>query len=414
MAGALARWRAALLAVAIVAGVAPAVSAQPIATLSPPPPVLPQDQRRSDAEALADDARIYAQRYGVGLEEAMARLRAQEASVVETDAIAEAYRDRLAGISIEHMPVYRIVVLLTGDEPVPDRMIAAGGIDVPIVFRAGAPASRRAVLDAIAMHQADIRAALVDPPGMGVDQRSGRLLLAVGAADADGEGLPAIEARIGVLAGVPVHAIVPGRSADFDVAGGERLEYADHQAHRRYRCTSGFVVTDGARTAIATAAHCPDALDHVADDGTRTPLTMVGAWGAYDQDVQIHVGPAAMPPLFEAGPGLRAVTSWRNRASLRVGDFVCHQGITTGYSCAEIAIPDYAPPGDLCAGPCPATWVTVAGPHCAHGDSGGPVFLGGTAFGLVKAGSYRGDGSCTFYYFMSTDYLPQGWSLLRG
>jgi hypothetical protein len=56
--------------------------------------------------------------------------------------------------------------------------------------------------------------------------------------------------------------------------------------------------------------------------------------------------------------------------------------------------------------------VAVEGPTCAHGDSGGPVFLGQTAFGLVKGGSYRADGRCLFYYFMSTDYLPAGWSLL--
>jgi hypothetical protein len=40
------------------------------------------------------------------------------------------------------------------------------------------------------------------------------------------------------------------------------------------------------------------------------------------------------------------------------------------------------------------------------------VFNGTTAFGLVKGASYRGDGSCIFYFYMSTDYLPAGWSLL--
>lgn len=380
-------------------------------TLAPPPPGI---QVRTAAEALADDASTYAARYGVDLQEAMARLRAQEASIADTDAIAAAFQDRLAGISIEHAPVYRIVVLLTGDDPVPDRSIAAGGNTVPVIFRTGAPATRAAILDAIARHQADIRRDLIDAPGMGVDPRSGKLLLAVGADDADRDGLPEIERRIGALSGLAVRAFVPGRDADMAASGGGMLEEIDRSARRRYRCTSGFVVTDGKRTAITTAAHCPDVVDSVGTDGSRLPLSMVGAWGAGRQDVQIHVGGGAFAALFRAGNdgSLRGLTTWRPRSSIRAGDFVCHQGITSGYSCAEVLIPEYAPSGELCAGPCPATWTAVAGPSCAHGDSGGPVFLGETAFGLVKAGSYRPDGRCSFYFVMSTDYLPSGWTLL--
>jgi streptogrisin C len=40
------------------------------------------------------------------------------------------------------------------------------------------------------------------------------------------------------------------------------------------------------------------------------------------------------------------------------------------------------------------------------------VFSGTTAFGIVKGASYRRDGSCAFYFYMSLDYLPAPWSLL--
>ncbi len=99
-------------------------------------------------------------------------------------------------------------------------------------------------------------------------------------------------------------------------------------------------------------------------------------------------------------------------AATRAGDYVCHRGETTGYSCSTVQLTDFAPAGDLCGGPCLPTWVAVAGPKCKGGDSGAPVFLGGTAFGMVKGGSYRPDGSCAFYFYMSLDYLPPGWSLL--
>ena len=88
-------------------------------------------------EALAEDASQYATQFGVTPEEALRRLKGQRDSVAETVAIAREFEARLAGISIEHSPQYRIVVLLTGDEPVADRV--AGG--VPIVFRTGARAT---------------------------------------------------------------------------------------------------------------------------------------------------------------------------------------------------------------------------------------------------------------------------------
>ncbi len=60
----------------------------------------------------------------------------------------------------------------------------------------------------------------------------------------------------------------------------------------------------------------------------------------------------------------------------------------------------------------PAELGTVAGPNCRAGDSGAPVFSGTRAYGIVKGGSYRRDGTCAFYFYMSTDYLPTGWALL--
>ena len=48
------------------------------------------------------------------------------------------------------------------------------------------------------------------------------------------------------------------------------------------------------------------------------------------------------------------------------------------------------------------------------GDSGGPVFSGSVAFGIAKGINRTADGRCNFYYYMSTDYLPEPWRLLVG
>jgi streptogrisin C len=363
-------------------------------------------------EALADDAAQYAAHYGVPGDEAVRRLRAQQASVAATDAIASEFAARLAGISIEHSPEYRLVVLLTGSEPVPDRT-AAG---VPVIFRSGAKATRLQAILAMRRHLIDLRSELPGARGAGYDQRTGEVVLLVTSADIQRFGAPAIRARAEQLSGVPVRVVVNELiEQNMAVTGGARVEGVSSVTGRRNVCTSGFVVTDGTRTGIATAAHCPDELTYDDRDGATDALAFVGQWGLAYQDVQINLSTDADAPLFYADRGadsLRRVTSWRNRDSTRAGDFVCHFGESSGYSCAEVQLTDYAPPGDLCGGPCEPTWVTVAGPSCIPGDSGGPVFSGSVAFGIAKGINRTPSGQCNFYYYMTTDYLPPPWRLM--
>jgi hypothetical protein len=369
------------------------------------------------AEALAEDARLYAGRHQVPLGVAIRRLRAQEESVAATDRIAEAYRHRLAGIAIEHDPEYRIVVLLTGEEPAPAQSVFAGGMAVPIVFRTGAKATRERIVAAIREKGADIRAALPAAQGMGADPRTGELVVMLRAHDARRYDLAEVARRIEEGTGVPARVrLLDGPVVDADIEGGGRVVGADAVTGRRTYCTTGFVVTDGARTGIVTAAHCPDEPTYFAPDGRQVALSFGGQWGWSFQDVQLHVSDEAQRPVFYADTAkteVRTLTGSRGRSGTRAGDAVCHRGETTGYSCSLVELTDYSPPGDLCGGPCDPVWVTVAGPSCRGGDSGGPVFSGTTAFGIVKGATYTRDGRCSFYFYMSTDYLPDGWRLLK-
>ncbi|WP_244655694.1 S1 family peptidase [Sphingomonas sp. CFBP 13603] len=393
-------------------------------------------------DALMQDAAEYAQRFGVPFDEALRRMRAQGDSVPATDALRETFKDRWAGIAIEHLPNYRIVVLLTGTDPVVEQSVMAGGMTVPIIFRTGAAATREAVLEAITRYQAKIRDSLPHPPGLGVDQRAGELVVMTASADADLDRNGELRARIAAMTGVPVRidivdrppvdmaqdqvvpvpTLIPAPVDGSAIEGGGRV--VGTVDGKRYACTTGFVVSDGVRNGVVTAAHCPDTLSYVGkrpSDGGREewPLAFVGQWGWGYQDVQVNVATApdvGYAPLFYADTAktlARPVATWRYRTSTRAGDFVCHRGERTGYSCAVIAMVDFAPAGDLCGGACLPTWVAVEGPTCKAGDSGAPVFEGSTALGLVKGGTYRRDGTCLFYYYMSTDYLPQGWTLLH-
>ena len=367
---------------------------------------------QTQAEALTDDSIQYAGQFGVTPDEALRRLRAQQASAAVTDAISQEFASRLAGIAIDHSPDYRIIVLLTGSEPVPDR--SADG--VPIVFRTGAKATHAKALAALRKHLIDFRTDLPGARGAGYDQRTGEVVLLVTRADADRLGVEKIKAKAEQVGGVPVRVVINALiESNLGVDGGGRVEGVSSVTGRRSVCTTGFVVTDGRRHAVATAAHCPDELTYFDIDGATLPLPFVGQWGLAYQDVQINLSDQAKQPLFYSNRGagaLRRLVSWRNATSTRAGEFVCHFGESSSYSCATVELTDYAPPGDLCGGPCFPNWITVKGPNCIPGDSGGPVFSGGVAYGIAKGVNRTVGGQCLFYYYMSTDYLPSPWQLL--
>ena len=372
-----------------------------------------QAQVETSEAALARDAATWGAVAGLAPAEAAAQLLAQRATIAATDALTIEFRDRLAGVAVEHRPALRIIVLLTGNAPVADRRALAAGLEVPIEFRTGALATHAQLLAALTRHQAEIRAMLTRAPGLGIDARAGALAVLIAETDAARFAADELEGRLAELTRVPV---VVRRLDRTDVntaaAGGSRVVGVDPADGRRHACTSGFVVTDGARSGLVTAAHCPDTLSYVEPDRSETPLPFVGQWGWSFQDVQLHTSDVALPPLFYADTAKtleRTPTAARPRAQTRVGDVVCHRGERTGYSCAEVAFADFAPAGDLCGGPCAPSWVAVEGPTCNAGDSGGPVFEGAVALGLVKGASFRSDKSCSLYYYMSTDFLPQGW-----
>lgn len=381
-----------------------------VALLALAAPVGAQPQVESPRAALAEDAAQYAARFGVSQAEAVRRLTAQQASVADTNAIAREFSERLAGISIEHTPTYRIIVRLTGDAPVAERSVAG----VPVIFETGARATHAEAILALRRHLIDIRAVLPNTHGAGYDQRSGEVVLLVRADDASRLGVEAIRTRAEEVSGVPVRVIVNVlHEANMAmVAGGGRVE--GMQGGHRQLCTAAFVVTDGNREALTTAAHCPDELDYRGADGDDIALPFVAQWGAAYQDVQVNLAAGKQDPTFFAdrsAGSLRSVVTWRNLASTRSGDFVCHWGESSHYSCGLVELTDYAPPGTLCGGACSPNWVTVEGSQCIAGDSGGPVFSGSVAFGIAKGINRRPDGSCAFYYFMSTDYLPPPWRL---
>ncbi|MEQ7873240.1 hypothetical protein ABDK56_04460 [Sphingomonas sp. ASV193] len=380
--------------------------------MQPPLPAVGDTPIQTGAQALDQDSAAFAQIEKLDPAEARSRLAAIEESVPTTEAIAARFAGRLAGISLVEAPSLSIRVLLTGDAPVAgETFTAKDGRVVPIAYVTGASATRRQLVQAIYAHQAELHRMLPQERGVGVDQRRGELRLFIAGEIGDAA---AIERQASAIAGVPVRVSrTDARVFDFAVTGGGRVIGA--VGSQRFACTTGFIVTDGRRQAVTTAAHCPDELSYYAPDGGIEPLPYIGAWGARAYDVQLNGLVSIARPLVAtdpAGGAARPVTGWRGRDAIRAGEPLCHVGQKSGYACASVELTDFAPPGDLCAGPCEPLFITIAGPACGPGDSGGPVFVGTEAVAVIKGGSYSGpDNRCNFSFVQSVDYLPPGWRL---
>ncbi|HUR82629.1 MAG TPA: S1 family peptidase, partial [Thermoanaerobaculia bacterium] len=227
--------------------------------------------------------------------------------------------------------------------------------------------------------------------------------------------LPQALARLAVPARIEIAPVYPTALAD--VFGGAKLA-----PNPIVFCTAGFVVTDGTTTGIATAGHCSNTMTYYAP-GVTTALSLVAGteyWDA-DQDVQVHTSVENEVAAFywdTAKTSLEYVQGYRSRAQTTVGDYVCHRGEGTGFSCGFVQSTSYAPnpPGGCNGQTCDPVYVRLEPGgldlKCKPGDSGGPAFNESVAYGLLVGGAPNpATGQCYSVYYTSLDFLPPGWSL---
>jgi streptogrisin C len=158
----------------------------------------------SAQQALSADARSLAADRGLTQIEAERRLRIQMAAGRTVSQLRRQFAGRLAGLYYEHEPTYRLVVRLKGDAPEPDRLLALGGSRLPVVFRTGASATVAELLAAMQAHGDQIKAALPGLMGMGVDERTGEIVLDVYARGAEAEHARSQAAKLTAIVGQPL------------------------------------------------------------------------------------------------------------------------------------------------------------------------------------------------------------------
>jgi hypothetical protein len=386
--------------------------------------------------------RQIARSFGISPEAARSRMNVEAHAAPIVERIRTQYADRLAGIYIEHQPIHRLVVRLTGFDAVqPDFYQFDNGrlgVDQLVVdYRVGA---EHRFADLQKRFEAGFAGLQQRLPGLQsgyVDERTGRIVLevvsdrpesATGQRETAGSRMAAAN-RVAQqqLAdnyfGVATRVVPMGRIVNQAIQGSGNLDFV--QGGAKLFCTGGFTVrttTMPVTYGTLTAGHCQaDSgiynYQEAAGGTTTATLTHVARRFNAATDVgwsMISTTPSDATNQFYAGS---ALGGWQtqgtplSKAGTTVGDTLCHYGrTTTTGSCGTVASTAYNP-GSIC-GPglapytgtsaCSAVYVAVDNVACAAMDSGGPWYAitllnKYRPAGVHKAGNTRtGTGRCVY------------------
>lgn len=368
-----------LAAVVLVAGCERAPSESITAPEAPEAPRQEAQTSVGAEEALLRDAETYAADQGVGIPEALRRLRLQREAGELNARLEAAEAATFAGLYVEHSPGFRVVARFTRDgERTLSRYVAGTALAEAVqVEPASVPlAQLQARLEA--SHLAMQRAGIASDGGL--DLRANRAEVYVRPAD--------VGAARAVLASAPGQAAVVAADHLAEPEHGDYLHGGLHLS----TCTSGFTVQNSSgKKGITTSAHCGNSQSH---DGKSLNFLSERQGGSYDIQWHNRSG-ATFNATFWDGGAHRNVTGTRSRSNQSVGDYVCKYGKTTGYTCGYIETKSYCYDGAC-------TWIRVGrnGYNLSEGgDSGGPWFNGGVAHGSHTLGI--GDDSA----YMAINYV---------
>lgn len=368
----------------------------------------------------------YALEYSVTAQEAERRLDRIQPIQEILASIRDLEGSRLAGWGIDHSGTLKGWVWLTGNQPPTAGAASIANAHADVEIRTGATHSYAALLAA----QDGLGA--VGPTGR-VNDNSGSDVwsivtftdidlrdngIEIGIDPALGMSVPggltdtvepsvtdeALQAKATEVAGIlqdhiPVRfAVVDGRGiADNATFMGGEEERTDTGA-----CTSGFAARRRGRGSygMITAGHC---------DGTMImhdiSLTFVSGGKGRRADARFDSIPTGSSHVLRG----RFICSERGSTCDVTGDIardrmledhVCHFGQSSGLSCGTVTSINIRPTWGYCRGRNPREWrcdpvfVRVEGPSLngCRGDSGGPWYRGGTAYGIHK--SSTGDEDC--------------------
>ncbi|WP_158238322.1 MULTISPECIES: S1 family peptidase [Luteimonas] len=191
----------------------------------------------------------------------------------------------------------------------------------------------------------------------------------------------------------------PGFHQQFALLGGIRYQGTPDTNGIAPSATFGFnVVHESLAQGIVSAGHAVQNI--VTVEGEPIGLYRYAGMTRGSVDAQWHMQSWSLSPprphpnqIQTTGPlGTIDIDGVTSLSQLGLGSEVCKQGRTTGYTCGKVIQKDFefAFNGEI------GTYVLVEplsgqGPVAKGGDSGGPVFQGSKAVGMVHGGYEEGD-----------------------
>lgn len=395
-------------------------------------------------EGIALEAAAYAKAYGVSEDEAVRRLALMHDSAEDLQAIQSGLGDQLGGVFFDNGADFALTVNTVSDSAtVPQAFRSKGrqferrpltekaralGLSEDRVNKVRDIASRpqsgkvrkisratMGVAKAQSMRQQKARDLTQIPGfnGSSYDERTGEVVIEL---RSNADQAAALQAARRALPGLPVRVEINDQELGYEHSrGGAKIT----QSGTTSFCTTGFVVRDRTTNAvgIVTAGHCqytsvrytaPDASNY---DMVRKQWRMDGTmdlaffWDDHESMPEFYPTSSATP---------RTLVGWRSQSETESalthisGSFLCHYGVRTlTQSCGEVYNRYYQPTimkngVDQGCGPSASPYV-ACGPnfvsvrrqdkegqislHCMPGDSGGPWFAYGNAYGIHKAGA---------------------------
>ncbi|MFE3682292.1 putative Ig domain-containing protein [Streptomyces sp. NPDC059095] len=249
---------------------------------------------------------------------------------------------------------------------------AAAVLSVPPAFAAqgsDAPARPAAPLARSEVARSELAALPAVPnTAYGLDPAAGQVVLTVSDA-AHGPDLERLLAKATALGGSVRVEHTRGRMVQQSTTHtGDKLQVVGNTGSW---CSIGFNVTDGQSNYVLTAGHCKAA------NGWQTPAgDFIGK--------TVKVGPNGTDASLVTNALTPDTTTFTKAGTARVGESVCKNGATSGTTCGTVNAVDQTVTYDNGV---VVNHLIQTGNLTQSGDSGGGLYDGSTALGVVSGGS---------------------------
>jgi len=169
-------------------------------------PIVAQEKTAHEyhMEALREQAEYMAKARGVPTEDVWRQLKLQDAARSVTSDLREKFKDRMAGIYIEHEPIDRLVVRLKGDAKVANRKLEVDGDVLLIEFIVGQDYTHDELNEIMSKNHHQLMEAIQDIQGMFADEKEGNIVIDVYMKEKDDLKLEEMRVNGENILGVPV------------------------------------------------------------------------------------------------------------------------------------------------------------------------------------------------------------------